>query len=99
MKTVKVYIDEKNWKIFLDFQDGNDAPVGFTYFCAAGGVEKASAIASAILLLENDMTYDSPGAGEYCKKAMVNFDEVRMHYDASLLAKLIAKTLCGTVAK
>lgn len=104
---VKVYDNNQGEEmtIYMGFKKSDAPPPGFKLLMEVGDVRGACIAASAILLLENDMTYDSPGAKEYTRDHLINFEEISHHMAAYELGKAVskmlsdAKALCGTEAK
>lgn len=103
---VKVYVNRGDQlKMYFGFDKTSKVPEGFTLLLETTDVYGASIAASAILLMEADMTYDTPGAVDFCRDNMVNFQEIGTHMAAYELGKAMQKmlkdanVLCGTEAK
>lgn len=103
---VKVYTNQTgDSKFYFGFGKDSVPPEGFDFMLEAIDVMAAAITASAILLMEAEMTYTDPGALDLCRKAMVNFDEIGHHMTAYELGQAMkkmladAKDLCGTEAK
>lgn len=95
---VKVYTNGTGeLKFYFGFGEDNNPPGGFEFLFEITDVMAATITASAILLMEAEMTYKNPGALELCRRSMVNFEEIGEHMAAYQLGQAVKNMLAGSV--